>query len=305
MDLLNALLDVIVPVILVAGAGAVLGRCFPLDVPTISKISLYVLSPALAFHTLLTTQVSPGAMAQVTVAYTVVTVIGLLCGLAGAVLLRLGSAQRRAVMVTGAISNTGNMGLPIAMFALGRSGFEQSVLLFIASIVIGYLIFPLVYGSTGGVVSALVSTAKLPVMWAMVAAVAMRLLGWNLPTGVMNGVELLSQACLPMVLLALGIQLGASGRPRLTPAVWAGTVVRIGVMPGVSLGIGLLFGMHGLPLQSLVLASAMPSAVNAYLFAVEMDGDTRTVGDIVTVTTLLSFITVAFVTWALPWIGSL
>lgn len=303
--LLNALLTVIVPVVLVAGTGAVLGRRYPLDSATISKISLQALTPALALHTLLTTQVTPRAMAQVAVAFLAVTAVGVLLGLGGAALLGLGAPQRRAVMVTGSLGNTGNMGLPIALFALGQVGFEQSVLLFIASVVIGFFLYPLVYGSAGGVGKAVATMVRMPVMWAMALAVVLRVLGLRLPTGVMSGVELLGSAALPMVLLALGIQLGASGRPRITPAVLLATAIRVLVMPALSVPVGLALGMHGLPLQSLVLASAMPSAVNAYLFAVEMDGDVRTVGDTVTVTTLLSFLTVAFVTWALGWVGAL
>lgn len=305
MALLNALFNVIVPVILVAGTGTILARRFTLDTQTISKISLQALTPALALHTLLTTEVSAGAMVQVSVAYTAVTLVGVVLGLVIGLGMGLPAEKRRAVMVTGAIGNTGNMGLPIALFALGQVGFDQSVLLFIASVVLGFIVFPLVYGSAGGMRSAVVKMIRMPVMWAMLFAVILRSLGWSLPQGVMSGIELLSQATLPMVLLALGIQLGATGRPRLTAPVLVASGIRIFVMPVVAVGVGLLIGMHGLPLQSLVLASAMPSAVNAYLFAIEMKGDTRTVGDTVTVTTVMSFVTVALVTWMLPWIGTL
>ncbi len=131
----------------------------------------------------------------------------------------------------------------------------------------------------------------------------MRLLGWQLPTGIMRGgVEMLSNAALPIVLLSLGIQLGATKRVKLTRAVWTATLIRVLGMPFLSLGgIGLLFGLRGVPLQALVLAGAMPTAVNAFLLAMEYKGgDVRTTADTVTMTTILSLFSAAAVTAALP-----
>ena len=49
MALLRALLDVVLPVVLVAGLGALLARRFPLDRATITKIALNALYGVLEF----------------------------------------------------------------------------------------------------------------------------------------------------------------------------------------------------------------------------------------------------------------
>lgn len=303
MSLLHALLNVIVPVVLVAGTGTILARRFTLDAGTISKISINGLTPALALQTLLTTQVSGGDLGMAVLSYTLLTLLAVVLGLV--LTPGLAAPQRRAVMASASTANAGNMGLPIALFALGQVGFEHSVMLFMTSVVLTFIVLPVVYGASSGFRSAVMAIVKLPVMWAMAFAIIWRLLGWELPSGVMSGIELLSQATLPMVLLALGIQLGSTGRPRFTRAVGTAVVLRVLVMPAAALGVGLLLGLHGVLLQALVLAMSMPTAVNAYLLSVEFDSDVRTVGDTVTISTVVSFVTIALVTLTLPWIGTL
>lgn len=298
MGVLLALVNVIVPVLVVAGAGFALGRLFPLDAGTISKISLNALTPALCLHVLLTTEVSGQVGVALIAAYVVVSLLG--AGLGGLATPAVAADTRRGVMLSVAISNSGNMGLPIALFALGQAGFEQSVLIFLASVVLGFILGPLLLGSGNGAAAAIKALLKFPALWSIAVALLMRWLGLTLPLGVMRGVEMLSAATLPIVLLALGIQLGATKRVRLTRPVWTASLLKVGVMPVVSLGIGLLFGLRGVPLQALVLSGAMPTAVNAFLLSLEYKGDVRTVGDTVTLSTLLSFISAAVVTAALP-----
>jgi len=73
----------------------------------------------------------------------------------------------------------------------------------------------------------------------------------------------------------------------------------------VALAIGYAVGLRGLPLQALVLSSAMPTAVNAFLLADEYDADVDLVAHTVTVSTLLSFVGAAVVTALLPTIAAL
>lgn len=298
MGLLLALVNVIVPVLVVAGTGFALGRVFPLDGSTISKIALNGLTPALCLHVLLTTEVSGQVGVTLVVAYVLVSLIGAAIG--GLLTPGVAPPTRRAVMASVAISNSGNMGLPIALFALGQAGFEQSVLMFLASVVLSFIVGPLLFGSGQGSVAAIKGLVKLPALWAIAVALVMRLADWSLPLGIMRGVEMLSAATLPVVLLALGIQLGATKRVRVTRPVITASLVRVIGMPFLSVGIGLLFGLTGVPLQALVLAGAMPTAVNAFLLSLEYKGDVRTVADTVTISTFLSLFVSAAVTAALP-----
>ena len=128
---MKALVDVILPVLVVTLAGAFLGRRFEVSPAVLSKITLHVLTPALAFQTISATKVSAGDSAAIVIGYLITAALS--CALGW--LLGAGTPQRtrRAVMASVTIGNNGNMGLPIALFALGQAGFDQSVILFLAS----------------------------------------------------------------------------------------------------------------------------------------------------------------------------
>ena len=303
MALLRALFDVILPVVLVAGVGAFLARRFTLDRVTITKVALNALVPALAFQTILTTEVSGRVGLQLVAAFVIVTLLAAGLGWLGT----FGSTghTRRSAAVAVAIGNNGNMGLPIALFALGREGLDQSVLIFVCSVVMTFVLAPLLYGAHEGWRGALRGMLRLPVIWAMVAALLIRASGIALPTGIGRGIELLAAACLTIILLTLGIQLGQSGRVRLSRPVIIASVLRVGVLPFVGLPIGYAVGLRGVPLQALALSLAMPTAVNAFLLAQEYEGDVEFVAHTVTVSTVLSFLGAAIVTAFLPSIGAL
>ncbi len=303
MLLLQALLDVTLPVVLVAGVGVLLARRFRIDRDTVTKISLNGLTPALALQTILNTQVSGRVGLLLVLGFVAVSGLGL--GLGWLVTPGGSSRTRRSAAVAVSIGNNGNMGLPIALFALGQPGLDQAVLVFLASIVLIFVVAPLVYGAHQGPQTALLAVLRMPVTWAMAGGALVRWSGLVLPVGVLRGVDLLAAATLPMVLLALGIQLGHTGRVRLTRPVLAASVCRVGAMPLLGLAVGYGLGLRGLPLQTLVLANAMPTAVNAYLLATEYDGDVELVAHTVTVTTVLSFLSAAVVTALLPQIGAL
>jgi predicted permease len=191
------------------------------------------------------------------------------------------------------------------MFALGRLGLDQSVLIFLASVVLTFVVAPAVYGAEGGVRGTVRAVLRLPAIWAMGVALLVRNLGLPVPVGIGRGIELLSQATLPVLLLALGVQLGASRGLTITRAIATAVLGRIVVIPVLAVGLGWAIGLPALPLQALVLASAMPTAVNAFILAQEYEADVETVAGAVTLSTFVSFGTVAIVTALLPAVGTL
>ena len=66
---IQALTDVILPVILVAGLGFVLARKFTIDQSSTNKIQLFGLVPALAFSSIMKTSLPMGQVAQIKAAY--------------------------------------------------------------------------------------------------------------------------------------------------------------------------------------------------------------------------------------------
>lgn len=300
--MLTALVNVILPVIVVAGVGAALARSFTLDQGTLTKVQLYALTPALAFSSLMRTTVSASETAGLAAGYFGATAVMALVAWA---IGRLGLAPgtRRGMVACVLLGNNGNFGLPIALLALGQEGLDQAVVLFLFSVTLTWTVGPALFGAQGGLLDALRVIGRLPVAWVLVLALGLRVAGLALPTPVMTAVDLLGQATIPMVLLSLGLQLGAARSVRVTAPVVTAVALRVLALPLLGWGVGLAVGLNGLPLQSLVLALAMPTAVNTLMLAVEYDADPDTVASAVAISTVLSIATLAVLVANLSLIG--
>ena len=296
--MLAALLQVILPVVIVALVGMLLARNFLLNADTIGKINLYGLTGPLAFDSLMKTQVTISEGLVLGGGLLLVTAIA--AAVAWLVTLRTPRGTRRGVIGAVILGNNGNFGLPIALLALGQVGLDQAMILFLFSLVVMFTVGPILMGSGGGLLAGLRNFAKLPVTWAMVLAAILRLLGWELPVGVARGIELLAGAAVPMVLLALGVQLTQSRRLHLTRPVLTAVGLRVVAVPLIAVGVAWLLRMDAMSTSSLVLASAMPTAVNAFMLAREYGSDPETAASAVALSTLLSIGTLALVISLIP-----
>lgn len=294
--MLSALLDVLLPVLLVASVGVVLARRFPLNVDTLGKISLYGLTPALAFRSMMTSQISPEVGVQLVGGYLLVTAAGAL--LSWLATQRWPLDTRRSITACTIIGNNGNFGLPIALLALGNEGLDAAIVIFVVSLVIMFTIGPLLLGSTGGIRGGLLTMARLPVTWALAAAGVLRFTRVEVAGGLMSGIDLLADAAIPLVLLQLGVQIGTSGRIHRTPTVLAAVALRALLIPTLGISVGLLVGLDGLGLASLLLACAMPVAVNTFMLAREYGADTDTVASAVVLSTFCSIpVLLVLISW--------
>lgn len=299
--MVQALTEVILPVVLVAGLGFVLARRFTLDQGSLNKVLLFGLVPALAFDSIMKTTLPVGDAIHLGVGYLATSAaIGLVAWVAAR---WLPARNRGSVIACAVVGNNGNFGLPIALLALGQPGLDQGIVIFIYSLVVMWTVGPALLGSHGGVRETVRAVVRLPVLWAIAAALVLRVAGWSLPVGVLSAVELVAAAGVPMVLLGLGIQLGNAKKIHLTAAVLTATALRVLVLPVLAFGVGRLVGLSGVPLQSLVLACAMPTAVNIATIALEYSDDAPTVASEVALSTVASIPVLAVVVTFLPLIG--
>ena len=125
----------LMPVFLVAGAGFLLARCSPLDSRTLGRILFYLATPSLIFRSLYQTQIDFGTLQQLALVVGSITIAtGTLGWLASFDQER---RQRSAITLTSAVSNNGNMGIPICYFALGEAGLALGTLYYVINSFLG------------------------------------------------------------------------------------------------------------------------------------------------------------------------
>jgi malate permease and related proteins len=289
----QALLEVIFPVAFITIVGIALGRNLKIDHGSISRLVLYALAPSLAFDNLSKSTVQASVAFAIITAYICFEVImGLITWFSS---LDVNQSSRRAMVASVITGNNGNFGLPISLFAFGKPGLELSLVIFTISVFFTFLVGPAILSESQDWRSRLTAAFKLPLFWAASAGVLVNVLHIPVPIGLERGIHLIGQAAIPILLLSLGLQIGQQGLPRLEGPIVRSSALRLILGPVVAFGTGKLFGLTGLELAVLVLSAAMPTAVNAFLLASELQADSRTVAGVVVVTTIGSLPVIALV----------
>ena len=135
-----------------------------------------------------------------------------------------------------------------------------------------------------------------PLIWATIIGLTLNLVGHVPPAPVLAFLGRLAEASIALGLLAVGAALqmgGASGVKGL--AAWL-IVVKLLLLPLVAVFVGPLLGLSGLYYQVAVLFAALPTASSAYILAVRMGGDGKSVAWLISASTLASMLTLTL--WA-------
>lgn len=290
--MLAQLFAVIAPVFFTAAVGFAWvksGRDF--DIRQLTPLITQVGSPCLVLSTLLEAQIAPGALLQMAGASALAHAAALA---GGALLLTLAGLPRKSFLPALTFPNTGNMGLPLCLFAFGEEGLALAIGYFVVS---GVGQFTVGYALAAGTVD-WKKLIRTPVIWAVALAIALIGTDTELPAFAMNTIGLIGQFTIPAMLLALGVSLASLQVRRL--AVPSGlAVARIAGGAAIGAGVVAAIGLEGPAAGVVLLQSAMPVAVFNYLFAALHDNRPEEVAGLVVVSTALSFATLPFL---LAWV---
>jgi malate permease and related proteins len=300
MNALQTALDAVIPTfILIALGGLIDKRLKGLSIETLSRLSIHLLVPALVFAALSETNLSLSSAALLTFAYLLyLFILGLvsLVGVRG-----LKKEEARAVIVSTLFGNTGNMGLPITLFAYGQEGLERAVVLLVVSLAAMFIAGPfMLAGGNVNLRQRAIETFKLPPVWATFAGVALNLLNISLPISLTRALDLLGDAAIPLMLVALGMQMARSWTWQLGQAAMRTTVLRLLIGPFIAYGIAKLLGLSQLDTNVLILSAALPVAVTMFVIAVEVKGDAAGVARSVVATTIWSLLAITATIFLFP-----
>lgn len=300
--------QVMVPILVVVGAGFVFKRLTDVDVRPASRVSLYLLSPALIFSSLVEAEISgEDALRAVTFMVALTVVLALLTVIPG-LILGLDRGSRTALLLCTIFSNTGNYGLPLAMFAFGQVGFETAVIFFVTQGVLTQTLGIYVAGSgQAGWRAGLSGLLRMPPVYAVAAALAIRYVGpeyvtdsSNLLNDLFRGIDLMGQAAIPLLLIILGAQLSGTrieaGEKTL---IGVASFIKLVAAVPISYGIAQIAGLDPFTTKIAVILGSMPTAVNVVILATEFDIRPKLVSSTVIVSTAVSFVTLTVLISAL------
>lgn len=182
--------------------------------------------------------------------------------------------------------NTGNMGLPVVLYAFGKAGFAYAITIMVSVALVQFTFGAMLASRSGRPLRTLLRT---PTVYAILIATVLLLTGTTLPRWLSNTVDLLSGFSVPLMLITLGVSL-ASIQVRSLASGLEFSLLRIPAAALAAFGVSQLIGLPPLAQSVLILQMSMPVAVYNYLFAQRARREPEYVAGLVFCSTLLSFL---------------
>jgi predicted permease len=297
---MTVLINVVLPVFLVAGLAALAQTRLRLNVQTVSRATFYLFAPALVFDGLVTSDIGAAEFGQIIGVVLLITAILWLLGSVTGRLLKLTGPTQAAFLAAILLMNAGNYGLPVNLFAFGQAGLARASVYFTMSALLSSSLG--VYLTARGHAStsmALRRVAVVPLAYAAILGLVLNLGHLTVPEPLLKAIHLLGQASVPSMLVVLGIKLTEtfrSGQRAFNlPALASVAVLRLVAAPALAWAITWALGLHGLDRNVIIVESAMPTAVMTTILATEFESDPPFAAMCVLVTTIGSLLTLTLV----------
>ena len=253
------------------------------DVATITDLITAIGTPCLIFSTLITVKVKLDSLTEMAIAAGVST-IGF--GIIGYFTLKLMRLDHRIFLPATMFGNVGNMGLPLTLFAFGEPGLALGIIYFTVNV---FLLFTLGPAIAIGSLS-IHNLIRLPFIYAILGALFFLTLEIAVPHWLFTTTKLLGDMMIPLMLITLGVSLAQLQIKNIKHSLLI-SLTRLGGGIGVGLLTAEVFDFNNIEKGVLVLQSAMPVAVFAYLFAEKFGTQSEDVASSILVSTGISFLT--------------
>ena len=288
--MLQEIFSIIAPIFLCAAIGflwAKRGESFDNDF--VGKLVMNIAAPCLIFSTMTRLHVSTEALSTIGLA-TLLAIF--LIGLMGFITTKVWGLDDKTYLPSMIFSNTGNMGLPLCLYAFGDEGLAFSMVIFVCSIAI-HLSAGIMYVSGR---SNLEQVLNAPILYAVVLALLINIGGLPLPRWLFNTTELLGDMAIPLMLLVLGISLANLKINTLKEACKL-SLARLILCFSCALLVVNLVPLPKVAQGVLILQLSMPVAVFNYLIARQFKRGDVEVASFVVVSTAFSFATLPLLLW--------
>ena len=287
------LFEVLFPVFFVVGIGYYLGKKNPkIDTAFITNFAANVGTPSMILYALNPINISFDVF-KYYFGYYVIAIIGFI--LIGIICLFIQNTKDIVRELPPLIMpNTGNMGLPICLFAYGSQGLGVSASIS-ALIILCHFTLGVFLAARKFSIDVII---KSPPFYAIIVAVILLYYDFHLPVFIENTTFLLMYATIFLILMSLGIALTRLKVFSFNKAIIS-SFTRMIIGPIIGILIINTFSLSGFAAGVLLIQCSMPSAVLNYLVA-SMYSPKKVVDSVastIVVSTLMSFITAPIIVY--------
>ncbi|TFH56391.1 AEC family transporter [Glutamicibacter arilaitensis] len=260
----------------------------------LSRLTFFVASPALLFTTLADSDPASvlGPMLWVAALSAALTAVAYYLVTAG--LLRRPASESIIAAMSASTVNSANLGLPIALYVLGDMAYAAPIILFQLA-----LYQPINLAMLDATTSRhrttpialLLATAKNPMIIGSLLGLVVALTGIELPSMVLEPIELIAGASIPAMLMAFGISLVGSKplekKSGRRADVLIASAAKLLVHPLLAWVLAYwVFNLRGELLVASVIMAGLPTAQNIFVTAMRYEHGVTIAKDTVLITTI-------------------
>lgn len=275
------------------------------------RLVYWILFPALLFSNTSTFDLSGDLLSAFAVA--------IYCGFGGAVIFALLSSRlfhldgpTASSVLQGSARHNSFIALAVAERLIGLDGLAlatlvTALLIPVTNITVVTLMVTMIRGDGGRVAvvrAVLRDLARNPLLIAVGLGIATNLLGIA-PIPVVNDMaKILGAAALPIMLLCVGANIRVRAMTSAGLPVVLSVVGKMVVFPAMILVAAQFVDLSDAALLVLILYGAVPTAASAYTLARQMGGDAPVMATIITLQTVLSFVTLPITVSLVQWLAT-
>ena len=293
MEIYIKLFEVLFPVFFVIGIGYYLGKTNPkIDTTFITSFAANIGTPAMVIYAITSTGINFEIFRDYFWYYLLAIGLFALVGIFTLYTLKTRDIVRELPPLI--FPNTGNMGLPICMFAYGSKGLGVSAsitsLIILCHFTLGVFLADRKFN--------LNVILKNPPFYAIIFSAIMLFYGIKMPVFVVNTTEWLMYVTIFLILMSLGIALTRLKVFSLSNALIS-SFTRMIIGPAIGFFLIFIFDLKGFAAGVLLIQCSMPSAVLNYLVG-SIYSPKKIVDSIastIVVSTLISFVTIPIVVY--------
>ena len=293
MEIYIKLFEVVFPVFFVVGIGYYLGKKNPkIDTKFITNFAANIGTPAMVIYAVTSTGINFEIFRDYFWYYLLAIICFSIVGINNLFLINTKDIIRELPPLI--FPNTGNMGLPICLFAYGSQGLGVSAsitsLIILMHFTVGVFLADRKFN--------LDVIIKNPPFYAIIFSAIVLFYEIDMPVFVINTTEWLMYATIFLILMSLGIALTRLKVFSLNNAVIS-SITRMFIGPLIGIGLIWFFDLEGFAAGVLLIQCSMPSAVLNYLVGSIYSPKkvVDSVASTIVVSTLMSFITIPIVVY--------
>ncbi len=283
---LPQLANIVLPAFIVIAAGFLFAKVKKIDLASINDLVIYITTPCLVVSSLSNFIMDIPVAAKLFFSMSSVIIVSIALG---AMFLRTLNLDSKVYLPPMVFSNTGNLGLPLCLFAFGQYGFNIAVLCVVTTTILHYTAGIFIVGPEKDAREIF----RLPLIYASVGGIIISVTGYEIPVVIERPVSLLGQITIPAMLFGLGYRLSGMRISRLWLSFLFGSVK---VFMGGALGLLFVnaFGMDGVAAKVVILECSMPPAVFNFVLAEKYGRDSEAVASTIVAGTVVSLATLPF-----------